>query len=187
MKKIIALLLSLCCVCILTACESVVTVFTKYQVKECVVSTHYDYGFHQEERAVLLYNSCTDFFTLPEGMAYAIAGDVFTLAYTGEMMIQTSYPGSVIIEDGEIRSVKVEKAKIMQLIYRQDGWYASSGEAVLILELPEYVIENPQSGAFVPLTDIEEGTLLYASYSPVDGYDEENGYRIAALFTVNPR
>lgn len=187
MKKIIAWLLALCCVGILTACESVVTVLTKYQVKECVVNTHYDYVFHQEERAVLLYNSCTEFFPLSEGMAYAIAGDVFTLVYTGEMMTLTSYPGSVMIEDGEIKSVKVEKAKILQVIYRRDGWYTSSGEAVSILEAPEYVIENPKTGAFLPLTDMEEGMLLYASYSPVDGYDTENGYRIAALFTVNPR
>ena len=187
MKKIIAWLLSLCCVGGLTACEGLANVFTKYQVKECVVNTHYDYGFHQEERAVLLYNSCTEFFPLPEGMAYAIAGDVFTLAYTGEMMTLTSYPGSVIIEDGEIKSVKVEKAKIMQVIYREDGLYTPSGEVIVTVEYPEYVIQNPQEGMFVPLSNMREGDLLYASYSPTTGYDAENGYRIAALFTEKPR
>lgn len=194
-QKMLALMAALFCVFSLTACEEGSLTAGKILPNECVVKTHYDYGMHRQGKAVLLYNSCTPFFELPEGMDYAIAGDRFTLTYTGEMLTLDSYPGTVMMDDGAIRSVRVQKAVILPLTYRIEGntaqFFNASGEAVHVETFPEWVVTDPQAGTFLPLAEIADGTLLYAGYDPVDGCVGNDGgqelYTFAALFTQSPR
>ena len=81
------------------------------------VTARYDYGMHRPGLATMLYDSSKLFFTLPEGFDPPVAGDAFTITYTGEMITFTTYPSTTMVKDGEITSVSAQKAEMRRVTY----------------------------------------------------------------------
>ena len=89
MKKIIALLLVFT-VLSLASCEYLpeqlqdLVLSGKVKVRTVSFTAGYDYGFHVDDRAVLLLDSCNVFFDADEwGIGRINAGDVITMDYRG--------------------------------------------------------------------------------------------------------
>lgn len=160
------------------------------------VTAAYDYGMHRPELATLLYDSSTAFFELPDGIEEAIAGDVFTVKYSGQLLIQESYPSSVVFQGGKVESVEMNKAKLARLTYYapdegEDERFVilhDNGveEEIEVAKRPDYFITDVE-GQFEALSDVSYSTTLFGSYSPVDGYNEEAGYSFLGLYAWNPR
>ena len=159
------------------------------------VTARYDYGMHRPGLAAMLYDSGTLFFTLPEGFDPPVAGDVFTVTYTGQLMVQESYPSTVVISGGKIQSVSGQKAEILQVTYYApaDGTPErfvttlddGSEEEIAVISRPAYYIIN-EDGEFLPLSEVSDCITLYLTYSPVDGRTDE-GITVAGLYAQNPR
>lgn len=157
------------------------------------VTARYDYGMHRPGLAAMLYDSGTLFFTLPEGFDPPVAGDVFTIAYTGDMLVAEIYP-SVVTITGKIQSVSGQKAEILQVSYHApaDGTperFAiplgdGSEEEIAVISRPDYYIIN-EDGEFLPLSEVSDCITLYLTYSPVDGRTDQ-GITAAGLYAQNP-
>lgn len=160
------------------------------------VTANYDYGMHRPGLAAILYNSSTAFFELPEGVDMVLAGDLFTVKYSGQLLIQESYPSSVVFADGGIESLTMQKAKLVRLTYHP----AADGEAerfvvlhdngieeeIAVAERPDYYITDAE-GHFEPLGELDYSQMLFGSYSPVDGYSASDGYKFSGFYVWNPR
>lgn len=156
------------------------------------VTANYDYGMHVPNRATMLYSYSTLFFTLPEGFDPPVAGDEFTVSYTGQLLIQETYPSTVVITGGEIVSVTAEPAVIRTVRYNAADQTLTllddNGEDVKIkgeIVFPEYAIVS-QDGEYLPLHTLASDRTLYGSVSPTDG-EKDGGITFSGLYTVNPR
>ena len=142
----------------------------------------YDYGFHKLGKAEILMNDSTVFVDYE-----LIAGDLVTVGYSGTMMIQETYPSTVVITDGgQIERVDVLQARLCLVKVVKD----KDGGKMLVLEngktvasAPDYVLTDPD-GTYNSWTLYSEGTQLYASYPAVQG-DEPTD--LAGLYTYLPR
>lgn len=164
--------------------------------ERCTVTAAYDYGFHRTDLATILYDGSSAFFDLPDGLDQVLAGDVFTIEYSGELLIQESYPSSVVFQGGKVESVSVEKAKLVRLTYYAP--YEGALERFVILHdngteeeievaaRPDRYITDAE-GHFESLSEGGEPLTLFGSYSAVDGYDEAIGYKFAGFYTFCPR
>lgn len=198
MKKLVSIGLALLCMASFVSCadpdlgEPIAGTGERgNQFDTYTVTARYDYGMHRPELATILYDSSTAFFSLPDGIDAAIAGDVFTIEYSGQLLIQESHPSSVVFDGGKVESVSMQKAKLARLTYDPSTERfllvgEESEEAITVAEHPDYYITDDE-GHFEALTEVGEPLTLFASYSPVDGYDEGNGYRFAGLYTSYPR
>ncbi len=159
------------------------------------VTARFDYGGYKPEKAVLLYDCNLQFFNALSAVDTPIAGDVFELEYSGRMMLNETYPGTVGV-DGEITSVTVIEAKVMRLAYfpqteteaakfvrmRDDG----VEEVIEFDAAPQVVVQG--SGVectYRPLSEIERETVIYGTYSPLD--DVADGIGILAFYQSRPR
>lgn len=156
------------------------------------VTANYDYGMHRPNRATMLYNSSTLFFPLPEGYDPPVAGDEFAITYTGELLIQESYPSTVVITDGKITGVTAEPALIRQVRYNAANKSLTlldeNGEDRVIeggISFPEYYIIDVE-GHYAELSSLTEDTILYGSISYTDRM-EDGGITFSALYAENPR
>lgn len=168
------------------------------------VTAGYDYGFHVEETVSVLYDQCSLFFDLPSGFGPSVAGDTFTVEYTGDAWANESYPGEMCIS-GEIVSVTGQKAEIVPIICQrlEDPDVVGEsptinlflyngcviGEQVKIKSYPQYYVTQGEDGkwGYEELSMVAHGTVLYASYSAVNGYNETEGYSFVGLHQWNPR
>ncbi len=147
-------------------------------------------------RAEMTYGGCFLFFDLPDG-EMVVAGDVFYVEYTGMMYVLQSYPGQVRINDGKVVGVRREKAEFLSVVYvpatdekasyfgkkTQDG----TVEEIATYDAPKVYITDAETGAYQTLNALQTQTEFYASYSPLDGFDAEKGYRFSAFYVVDPR
>ncbi|MBQ7325346.1 MAG: hypothetical protein IJW98_06360 [Clostridia bacterium] len=163
-------------------------------VEQITVTAGYDYGEYKKEMATLLYGGYLPFFDLPEEIDRPLAGDVYTIDFDGSATLTESYPGGVSV-DGTIASVAVEKAKIVRVVYSNYGngetfeIYHDNGdrEIVKVVYRPDYIVQGVGGdGKIEPLSEVMYDQF-YATYSPVDGYSEEEGYRFAAFYSGCPR
>ncbi len=142
----------------------------------------YDYGFHKLGKAEILMNDSTVF------VDYAlIAGDLVTVGYSGTMLIQETYPSTVVFTDGgQVERVDVLRARLCVVKVVKD----KDGGKMLVLEngktlqsAPEYVLTDAD-GSYISWTLYNEGTQLYASYPAAQG-DEPTD--LSGLYTYLPR
>ena len=205
MKKILTFLLCLGFVFAFAACgkdngsgsESSGTETSFY-----TVTAGYDYGSHIKGKPYMLYDDSRLFFDLPEDHGEVVAGDTFTIEYTGELQINYTYPSEIYVLNGEIVSVTAQKAETVCLIRRISETPAEVGEEpevvyctynggvigdeVKIADKPQYYLTNDNGEigcAELPYNDI----VLYGTYSAVDGYSETDGYRLSGLYAWNVR
>ena len=158
------------------------------------VTASYDYGVHKEGYATLLYNGYVPFFDLPEDLDAPLAGDVYQVTFEGSADFTQSYPGNVNI-NGNIAAVTVETAIVVRVVYSNyEGEetieiYHDNGdrEIAKVAWRPDYIVQGAGGdGRIEPLSDIRYDQF-YATYSPVDGYSEIEGYRFAAFYSHCPR
>ena len=108
--KRIAILLSVVILCIsLASCGIGGTLAPKHT--DFIVD--YDYGIHREDMATPLLDDSKLFFDLDEwGIDTLVGGDIVTLSYTGELLIQETYPSTVATKNLKIVDISVKKAEL---------------------------------------------------------------------------
>lgn len=156
------------------------------------VTARYDYGMHRPGLATMLYDSSTLFFALPEGFDPPVAGDEFTITYTGQLLIQESYPSTVVITDGKIIGVTAEPAVIQKVRYnvkeKNLTLLDENGDDVKIeggISFPQYYIIG-DAGKYAELSSLTEDTELYGSISYTDRMSN-GGITFSGLYLENPR
>ncbi len=149
-----------------------------------LLTAHFDYGLHVENRATLLLGGCSLFFDLE---AYGIdrinAGDVVEVTYRGELYVLETYPSTVVTDYMEIVSIRVIKTNIVVVEVALDSngkvVETSAGEGVFIFDSEGLNVVN-QDGTYTLLEEQEVGTTLYATLK--QGEEAE----IAALYSYAP-
>ena len=166
------------------------------QTQTYVATAEYVHVESESGKADMVYGGCVLFFDLPSGER-AIAGDVFHVEYTGKMYVLQSFPGQARISEGEVVGVRKEKAEFLSVVYvpatdekasyfgkkTQDG----TVEEIATYDAPKVYITDAETGAYQTLNALQTQTEFYASYSPLDGFDAEKGYRFSAFYVVDPR
>lgn len=148
-----------------------------------------DYGQYKKDELTILLNDSNLFFNPDEYFIDLIAGDVIKVGYTGEMYLQETYPSTVVIQDGEVKSVVKIAAQVVELEYTKDGLFAKSGRP-LAKEQPQYVISSDNS--YQSLSNTYENKTLYGTYPTRfcdEGVDANMSATInlSAIYDYDPR
>ena len=112
MKKLIALFI------ILVLCLPLVACYTPEEndVKAYSFSVDYDYGMHIQGKATPLLDGSKLFFEPQDwNIDTLVGGDVITMVYTGELLIQESYPSQVATHHLDIAGISATKAELLEL------------------------------------------------------------------------
>lgn len=148
-----------------------------------LLTAHFDYGLHVDNRATLLLGGCLLFFDLETyGIDRINAGDVVEVTYRGELYVLETYPSTVVTDYMEIVSIRVIKANIavVEVALDSNGKVVTSkGEGVFIFDSEGLNVVN-QDGTYTLLEEQEVGTTLYATLER--GEEAE----IAALYSYPP-
>ena len=152
---------------LLSSCSFIPNLFPE---EVAYFTADYDYGFHNEGKAELLLSSCKVFFDPDEyEMTPFVAGDTVRVTYRGEMLIQESYPGTVVTRGAKISSIEKTDAKVIR---------GEEGINLILLSsepLPRLGIairsENliSEDMTFRTLTAEDEGLEVFVSYEAKDG------------------
>ncbi len=185
MKKILAILL--CCLSIVSfSCNETKANKEKTATFVC----DYDYGFHMEDKCVLLFSGSKLFFNPEEyGIDYPlIAGDKIIVTYKGECLIQEIYPSTVYTKNMEIVKIEVIKSTVEEYEIVQDGdkkqigkWFTEDTLAIIDLNEERPYVVN-EDGSFCFFDELEVGLKVYVA-TPT--YEE--GLPIAAYYSYLPR
>ena len=168
-------------------------------IEEAEFTVNYDYGQHIQTSdgqglATILLNGCSLFF---DPYDYDIempllAGDVLTVYYTGEMLIQETYPATVVIQNGSIEHVeKSKKATLVSLETRNGELYTQDG--VVVADMPKYALNADRTYLSVEEA-IESGKAVHGSLvdtvtAPSQPNTSEGvlaGVKLAAIYTYHP-
>lgn len=139
MKRILFLILIL----LLCSCDRRTEPLSTEEVCEHEFLITYDYGILKEGELTLLYDGC---YMINDLSIYGVkdlrAGDVVKIIHTGNPKMALSYPGQIVYDDGQIISVEVIRAKIVELVVRQvpGGGYQILSKEDKYYNLPEYII-----------------------------------------------
>ena len=183
-----AVILSFCCMftsCVMWYDGPFEQPSVKYFTKEFTIT--YDYGFHQDGKVMPLLDTNAICFDSEEWFADPlIAGDVITITYTGEMLVQETYPGKIVINNGEIVYVEKNPACLLGAKYTEQGLLLSDKETQMG-EVPQYVIY--EDGTFAELSSLPYDTQLWATVHII--FDENVGKKtrldVLALYTYDPQ
>lgn len=148
-----------------------------------------DYGFHIENELTTLLNGNLIWFNPKDyGIDNLVAGDELVIKYTGDYIVQETYPGSVDTRNMEIKSIELIKAEIAEfklLIrpgnselelkpvdskYNQFALYNNEG----------YVVS--QDGSFKKYSEYPYDTTIWATLPRTTG-----SIRVDGLYDYNPR
>lgn len=143
-----------------------------------------DYGVHVQGKVTYLLGGSSVFFNYDEyDVEELILGDVVTIEYTGDMIIQERSPSKIHIS-GVVKEIDVDEAEIMQVKYDGVNIVADGKQTYTFEAVPQYVITDG-AGNFVALEEIEAGTSLYATYRK----DQVAGkkIRLDGLYAYLPR
>ena len=116
---------------------------TPIDVKEQEFLIDYDYGKLESNKLTLLYDGCIMVNDLSKyGVKDLKAGDVVKITHTGIIKMALSYPGQIILEEEQIISVDVIKAKVVELYARQKpgGGYDILTNDDEYYQIPNYFI-----------------------------------------------
>lgn len=201
MKKLLSLILAVITIASLSACADLSgtdgapagSESPTEKEQTYTVTANYDYGMHRPELATMLYSSSTLFFGIPAGYDPVVAGDEFTVTYTGQLLIQATYPSTVAITDGKIVGVTAEPAVIRQVRYNAADQSLTlldeNGEEISLttgsIQFPEYYLIGT-AGGFAKLSTLTEDTVLYGSVSPTE-QKSAGGITFSGLYKWNPR
>jgi hypothetical protein len=128
---------------------------------------------------------------LPDGIGNPVAGDVYHVVFK-EPIIPDS---DMMVDESIVESVEVKQAEIVRVVYSNYGdgetfeIYHDNGdrEIAKVASRPGYIVQGSWgTGKCYPLADVMYDQF-YATYSPVDGYSEEDGYHFSAFYSACPR
>lgn len=187
MKRILALLAALILCTSLVACNSQ----GENNVKAHSFSVDYDYGLHREDMATPLLNDSKLFFDPQEWeIDTLVGGDVITMVYTGELLIQETYPSTVVTKNLNIVDISVKKAELLELeviIDENDKPMLtvkdkSFDKIVIFPSADDYIIDEDLSYHELDKSDI--GKTIWGSYARSD---ETGEIEIISLYSYKPR
>ncbi len=165
--KILITVLSAFCLCFGSACNMLDdwgALVPPSKRPSTTFTVEYDYGQITEGKAILLLSGSTLFFDPEEyGVAPLIAGDEIEVTYDGEMLIQETYPSTVVF-NGNIETIRKGKtAFTMDISFNgvEDGKIVGSN-GYTFSDLPKYVIEKDNT--LTPLSEVAIGTPLTIAY-----------------------
>ena len=192
MKKLIALLLTLIMLT-LASCEympeQVQDVIQSKKVHTVSFTAGYDYGFHQKDRATLLLDYCSVFFDADEwGIGRINAGDVITVKHRGDLLIQETYPGTVVTKGVEILDISASRADVIELTAVSDGDTVTlsslSDEPISLIPTntgTEASMIISEDNSFMQLSPLHVGMKIYAT-----GKLEGSFFTVSAYYGFNP-
>lgn len=149
--------------------------------KQHAFYTNLDYGSYRAEKATVLMDSAVPFIDQP-----LIAGDIVYVSYTGDWLMEESYPGKVVFVEGEVKRVDIYPARVCALRVALDA----DGNKILVdqsgnqVQQTGYYVLTDADGSFTTWSQFEVGTRIYASYSAEQGIYPTN---IAGLYLYLPR
>lgn len=145
----------------------------------------YDYGLHIEGELIELLGLGFFFFNNRNyDITQVLAGDIFHVYYTGELLTQETYPSVVITDNLTVLDVIRVPARIIPgslLGVPGSSSFDFVGNNYANNLYPDYVVKADQS--YVAVQDYYDGTPLYAS---VRFDDKMTRPAIKALYAYNP-
>ena len=180
MKKIFIsmfLIISLLCI---SGCEMI----DEEEVNGMYFTVTYDYGNVQKDQITILYSNCWPFFELEDyGITSVYPGDQLYIEYTGDMMMQESYPGRVVgvrVKNVQLVERKIEKISETNIDRDEDGYIESINgninnvEYIIVDEKLNYMLLSEYSGEYVyqlefnHFTGVVDDSILLYSYLAFD-------------------
>lgn len=195
----LALALMLVCTvfvgCDFTGIEPILNLLPGFDQKATTMHVTLDMGQVRPGIATPLLDSCETAFLDKEqwGLDVFIPGDVYKVIYTGELMMLESYPGRIVLQEGQLVSVERTDAGIVPaLLTKQGDRYVlqSLVDGMQIdTDLPQYVILDEQ-GVYCELSEYLLGKTLYITYQQSRVDSTEDGSTVVyalALYAYLPR
>lgn len=143
---------------------------------------NYDYGLHIENHTSLLFNYSYLNFDYRKfiGDETIIAGDVLEISYTGEIMIQESYPGNAFIENGELLDATLHKATLVNFTVEDvpGGGFDIVADDGNTYVLPEYIVYGYDG--FTNIKNVYQNLKLQGTLR----YDSKDN-KLIALYAID--
>ena len=143
---------------------------------------NYDYGFHIENKASLLFGYGYLNFDYRKfiGDETIIAGDVLEVSYTGEIMIEESYPSNAFIVDGELLGAKLHTATLVDFTVDAvpGGGFDIVADDGNTYVLPEYIVYGYDD--FTNINNVYQDLKLQGTLR----YDSK-GNKLIALYAID--
>ena len=143
---------------------------------------NYDYGFHIENKAALLFDYGYLNFDYKKfiGDETIIAGDVLEISYTGEIMIQETYPSNAFIVNGELLGATLHKASLVDftVLAIPGGGLDIVADDGKNYTLPENIVYGDNN--FTNISNIYQGLKLKGTLK----HDSENN-NLIALYAID--
>ncbi len=172
----------------LASCEAINGILPPGKTNTARFTAHYDYGFHNTDKASLLLDGATVFFEPAEwGIGRINAGDVIIMEYRGsELLIQESYPATVVTKDVEIINISIEKAEIIELtVIENTGGGFSLDERDSSINITSCAFPNPyvisEDMTYKALDESLVGKTIYGTITKSD-----DGITLEALYDFSP-
>ena len=143
---------------------------------------NYDYGFHIENKVALLFDYGYLNFDYRKyiGNETIIAGDVLEISYTGEIMIQETYPSNAFIVNGELLGATLHKASLVDFTVLDipGGGLDIVADDRKNYTLPENIVYGDNN--FTNINNIYQGLKLKGTLK----HDSENN-KLIALYAID--
>ena len=143
---------------------------------------NYDYGFHIENKVALLFDYGYLNFDYRKyiGDETIIAGDVLEVSYTGEIMIEESYPSNAFIVNGELLGAKLHKASLVDftVLAIPGGGLDIVADDGKNYKLPENIVYGDNN--FTNINNIYQGLKLKGTLK----HDSKNN-NLVALYAID--
>ncbi len=184
-KKIKNIILLMITLLGFSSCSYATTNSSTLEEKTVVLTVKYDYGFHIKDKVAILLNDSTVWFNPKDyNINTLVAGDELIIKYTGEFMVQETYPSQVVTSKLTIQSIEVIEANIIE--FRVSG----SDDISLVSLDPKYTnytLSNvgyvvDQEFLFKKYEEYPEDTILYGSVAK-----SSDSIEISCLYDYNPR
>ena len=142
-----------------------------------------DYGKQVQGKVTYLLGGSSVFFNFDEyDIEGLVLGDIVTVEFTGEMVLQGKNPSKVNIS-GRILDIDVEDAEVLTVKYNGVSVVAEGKTNYTLENVPQYVIRDG-AGNFMSLEECPAGTILYATYA--EGGKKGKTVYLEGLYAYNP-
>ena len=172
----------------LASCEAISGILPLGKTNTARFTAHYDYGFHNTDKASLLLDGANVFFEPADWDIGRInAGDVIVMEYRGELLIQESYPATVVTKDVEIINISIEKAQIIELtVMENPGGGVSLNERDSSINIKSYAFPDfyviSEDMTYKSLDESLVGKSLYGTIT-----ENDDGITLEALYDFSPK
>ena len=115
-----------------------------------------------------------------------IAGDIVYVSYTGDWLMEESYPGKVVFVEGEVKRVDIYPARVcaLRVALDADGNKILEDQSGNQVQQTSYYVLTDAEGSFTSWNLLAVGTTIYASYIANQGNAPTE---VAGLYTYLPR